>query len=144
MKNILPKLLWLAALVLGYLLFIALIMEQYNNPPELARLSNLHVEYYTKDDNWLRSTIIPVTTRDLRLCGMMEKSKMATLQIFISEPTDRNVFITQDNYFFDLQPGEFCVNFSLTADEISPGNYILWVLDARNAVAKVDLTFFRK
>jgi hypothetical protein len=142
MKKIQSKLFWLAGLALGYWLLITLIIEQRNNPPELARLSNLYIEYYSTDGYWVNSSNIPTTARRLQLCGVMEKSKKATLQIRISEPGDINTFMNQNEYFFDLSPGKFCIHFSLTINEIPPGTYVLWILDARNIVSQINIIFF--
>jgi hypothetical protein len=140
MKRNALRFLWLAGVVFGFWVLITLITEERDNPPELARLSNLNVEYYTIDDGWVNSASIPTTARRLRICGMMEKSKMATLQVTISEPDDKNIFIRQDEYFFDIQPGEFCIYLYLMYNA-APGNYALWALDARSTVAKLDITF---
>jgi len=111
-----------------------------NNPPELARVTALKVGYYKSRGGWTYSSSIPSTARSLRVCGIMEKSKAATLQFTISEPNDKNIFIHQDEYLFELQPGEFCINLSLV-DNVVPGNYTLWVIDARTTVAKLDIIF---
>jgi hypothetical protein len=141
MKRIILRFLWFLGVVFGFWLLITFIKEERDNPPELARISNLRVDYYSIVDGWVSSASIPSSARRLRICGMMEKSKMATLQITISEPDDKNIFIRQDEYFFDIQPGEFCIYLYLMYNAV-PGNYTLWVLDARRTAAKIEIAFF--
>jgi hypothetical protein len=143
MKKIISRFLWLLSVVFIYWALITLITEEHNNPPELARITNLSVEYYSMDSGWINSTAIPSSARRLRTCGTMEKSEMATLQIRISEPDDKNVFITQDEYFFDVHPGEFC-SYVYLMYGATPGNYTLWLLDARRTAAELDLEFIDK
>jgi hypothetical protein len=140
-KRIRLRVLWIVMVVFGCWMWIALAMEERDRPPELARISELRVEYYIIDDGWVNSASIPSSARRLRICGMMEKSKMATLQVRISEPNDKNKILFQNEYFFDLQPGEFCVDLSLVG-EVVPGEYVLWMLDIRNTVARLGLVFF--
>ena len=135
-KNILR----LFVLVFGLLLVVYLLIDYRDNPPELAAVTSLRVGYVTANNDWVFNDSIPSTTRKLQVCGSMKKSNSATLLFTISDPNDKNDFIYQDEYYFELQPGDFCINLSL-GDNVETGKYILWVMDARTSVAKHNIEF---
>jgi hypothetical protein len=132
----------LAIIIFGGLIIFMLIYD-HNNPPEKAKITDLRLGYYSTKVGWIYSSTIPINVSKLQVCGVLSRSKPAPLLFTISEPDDINVFLYQDEYYFELDAGNFCVELSL-AEKPLPGIYTLWILDGRRTVVERPIEFVRK
>lgn len=133
---------WRIALMLfivGLAIF-TIIYSRENPYPERATVTNLKVGYYSSEDGWVFSAPIPTSERELQICGLMQKSRQAELLFTITNPDDKNDFLKLDKSFFDIEPGDFCIRLYLFANP-PPGEYTLWVMDARQSVGKINIIF---
>ena len=128
-----------AIILFGGLIIFSLIYDS-SHPLERAKITGLRLGYLSDKGEWIYSTSIPITARTLKICGVMDKSKPAPLLFTISDPEDINKYLYQDEYYFELQPGNFCVNLNL-ANKVSPDKYTLWIMDGRVSVAQLAIEF---
>lgn len=138
MKNSLIRLI---IAIVGVALFILFFIYDHNNPPERAKVTDLSVGYHETYTGWIFNAPIPTSERELQVCGVMEKSIPAELLFTIATPTDINDYRKLDKFFFEIQPGEFCIRLYLLGKPPA-GIYTLWVMDARHAVGQISITFF--
>ena len=133
---------WRFALGL-FVVGLAIFTIKYNreNPyPERATVTNLKVGFYSSEDGWVFSTPIPTSERELQVCGLMKKSRQAELLFTITNPNDKNDFLKLDKFYYDIEPGDFCIRLHLLANP-PPGEYTLWVMDARRSAGKININF---
>ena len=109
-------------------------------PPERAAVTNLKVGYYSPESGWTFSAPIPTSERELQVCGLMEKSRQAELLFTITNPNDINDFLRLDKFYFDIEPGDFCIRLHLLGNP-PPGEYTLWVMDARRSAGETNINF---
>ena len=115
-------------------------ISDQKHPPEKTTVSNLKVGYHSSENGWVFSSPIPTSKRELQVCGLMQKSRQATLLFRITYPDDINEFLKLDKFYFDIQPGDFCVRLYLLGNP-PPGKYTLWVMDARRSVGELGIEF---
>lgn len=137
MKNNLIRLI-MFILISGFVIFM-FIQDQFY-PLERASVANLRIGYYSQKEGWIFSGPVPTSERELQVCGLMKKSRQAELLFTITNPNEINEFLKVDKFFFDVQPGDFCVRLNLLGTP-PPGKYTLWVMDARHSVGKVSVEF---
>lgn len=137
MKNPYIRLLVIILTIGGMIAFMA---YSQSHPPEKAKITGLRIGYYSTAGGWVYSTSIPVQTRKLQICGAMARLKPTSILFRISTPNDINEFLGLDESFFELKPGDFCVNLQLVG-EVVPGDYILWIMDGRRSVAQLAIEF---
>jgi len=125
-------------LVIGFLVGSFVSDQKY--PPERATVTNLKVGYYSSESGWIFSMPIPTSERELQVCGSMEKSGQAELLFRVSTIDDINNILKLDKFYFDTEPGDFCVRLHLLGNP-PPGKYTLWVMDARRSAGKLDIEF---
>ena len=130
----------LVAFIIAVVFVIGSFISDQRNPPEIATVTNLKVGYYSSEEGWVISAPIPISEREIRVCGLMQKSKQDTLLFTITNPDDINDFIRLDKSYFEIQPGDFCIRL-YTLGVISPGKHTLWVLDARRTAGKLDFEY---
>lgn len=138
MKSILIRLIIL--IVGGGFLVLAFIYD-HNNPPERAKVTELVAGYHESNVGWIFDAPIPTSEREIQVCGLMEKSERANLLFTISNPNDINDFRKLDKFFFETQPGKFCIRLYLLGKPPA-GKYTLWVTDARHAIGQISIEFF--
>ena len=130
----------LGLFILGFTIFIVPYSRAHPYP-ERATVTNLKVGYYSSARGWVFSAPIPTSERELQVCGFMEKSKQAELLFSVSKPGDKNDFRRLDKFFFEIQPGDFCIRLHLLGNPPA-GEYTLWVMDARHSVGQTSVEFF--
>lgn len=115
-------------------------ISDQKHPPERAIVTNLKVGYYSYENGWAFSTPVPTSEREIQVCGLMQKSKQAELLFSISNLHDKNDFLKLDKFYFDIEPGDFCIRLHLLGSP-PPGEYTLWVMDARHSVGQTNISF---
>lgn len=130
----------LLVFIVAVVFVIGSFISDQKYPPETATVTNMKVGYYSSKEGWVFSAPIPTSERELQVCGLMQKSKQDTLLFRVSSPDDINEFLKLDTFYFDIQPGEFCIRLHLLGNPL-PGEYTLWVMDARRTAGKLNIEF---